>query len=211
MKEYHFNIEEALKFGWQKTKKHFWLVFFVMIFSLFSSTVLEMVSRAFEQNGNFWGHFFFSFFAWVFNAIVNIGIIHMALMLVEEKSVKFKNFFDKSHLFLNYLIGTLFYFVIVVFGLVLLIVPGIIFAIRFQFYKFLIIDKELNPLEALSESWMMTRGQSWHLVKVFFAIIGLNLLGVLALGVGLFITVPMTFFAYALIYSKLAKINFADK
>ena len=207
MTTFHIDIEKAFRFGWEKTKKHFWLILSVMVFSFVVSSIFEALSFSYKNSGYYFGRFIFSFFGWVFNALVNIGIIHMSLMLINDRAIKFKNFFDKSYLFLNYIIGTVLYFAAIAVGLILLIVPGIIFMIRFQFYRFLIIEKEMNPLEAFSKSWDMTRGQSLGLIKIFLAIIGLNILGALALGVGLFVTVPVSLIAYAFVYNKLVQVD----
>lgn len=211
MTTFHINIEKAFRFGWERTKKHFWLIFSVMVFSFLVSSILEALSSSYKNDNYSFLHFIFSFLGWIFNALVNIGIVHMSLSLVNDKTIKFKDFFDKSYLFLNYIIGTLLYFSAIFIGLILLIVPGIIFMVRLQFYKFFIVEKEMNPLEAFSKSWEMTKGQSLGLIKIFFAIIGLNILGALALGVGLFVTVPVSLIAYAFVYNKLSDSSFKEQ
>jgi uncharacterized membrane protein len=47
---------------------------------------------------------------------------------------------------------------------VLLIVPGIIFGLMFMFSTFLVIDRELGPIEALKESNHITHGHKWRLL-----------------------------------------------
>jgi uncharacterized membrane protein len=66
-----------------------------------------------------------------------------------------------------------------------------------------VIDKNLEPVEAVKTSWRMTKGNVWNLF--FFGILlGLiNILGFLCLIVGLFITVPLSMLATAFVYRKL--------
>ena len=75
--------------------------------------------------------------------------------------------------------------------------------IRFQFYQYLIIEKKSGPIQALKTSWRMTRGSAWNLFILWLIIIIINLAGALALGIGLFFTVPTTMVAMAYVYKKL--------
>jgi len=70
--------------------------------------------------------------------------------------------------------------VIVVIGIIMLIVPGIIFACRLAFVPYLVIDKKMEAMEALKTSWEMTRGHGW---KIFF----IGLLGFLIIIAGLIV------------------------
>ncbi|MEA3324508.1 MAG: hypothetical protein U9Q37_05135 [Euryarchaeota archaeon] len=61
------------------------------------------------------------------------------------------------------MIGLILYGFIVVGGLILLTIPGIIWAIKFQFFDYLIVDKGLGPIDALEKSSEITRGVKWDL------------------------------------------------
>jgi len=90
--------------------------------------------------------------------------------------------------------------VIVGMGIVMLIVPGIIFACRLAFVPFLVVDKEMDVMDALRVSWDMTRGYGWQIFFMgflaFFIVIG----GLICLGVGVFISVMWISAAFAAIY-----------
>ena len=60
------------------------------------------------------------------------------------------------------------------------------------------------PSSAMKESWRITKGHKWQLVLLFLALLGINLLGILALVVGIFVTVPITMLAFAHAYRTLA-------
>jgi uncharacterized membrane protein len=92
---------------------------------------------------------------------------------------------------------------VVAFGLVLLIVPGIILAIKYVFYDYLIIDKELGPLEALRESSRITGGVKWQLFIFMLLVFLINFAGILFFGVGLLLTIPATTIATAYVYRRL--------
>lgn len=87
----------------------------------------------------------------------------------------------------------------------IMMIPILIFGIRLQFYSYFIIDKEYGPIEALKQSWTATKGNYWRLVLLSLATVGLNLLGALALLIGLLWTIPTTSIATASVYKKLSK------
>ncbi len=90
--------------------------------------------------------------------------------------------------------------VIVGLGIVMLIVPGIIFACRLAFVPFLVVDREMDVMDALRVSWDMTRGYGWQIFFMgflaFFIVIG----GLICLGVGVFISIMWISAAFAAIY-----------
>lgn len=88
-------------------------------------------------------------------------------------------------------------------GFLALIVPGIILAMGLAFVPYLVVDRGLGPIEAIKESWRITKGHKWQLLLLFLALLGINLLGILALIIGIFVTVPITMLAFAHAYRTL--------
>jgi uncharacterized membrane protein len=89
-------------------------------------------------------------------------------------------------------------------GFLLLIVPGIIFALMFMFTTFIVIDRELGPIEAMKESNRIARGYKWNLLGFILVLVLINLLGVLALVVGLLVSIPVSSLAFAYAYRLLS-------
>ncbi|MEI6316451.1 MAG: DUF975 family protein [bacterium] len=104
------------------------------------------------------------------------------------------------------------YFVVAIFlvglsivgGMILLIIPGIIFAIRLAFVKFIMVEKEMKPMEALRESKRITKGYRWKLFWFFLVVLFINILGLICLFVGLLYTAPLTALATVIVYKKLS-------
>jgi uncharacterized membrane protein len=71
-------------------------------------------------------------------------------------------------------------YVIVIFGVLLFIIPGIIAMLAFMFAPYLVIEKGLGPIEALKESARMTYGNRWRLLALQGGLGLVTLLGVLA-------------------------------
>ena len=66
----------------------------------------------------------------------------------------------------NFVVG-----LIVGLGIVMLIVPGIIFACRLAFVPFLVVDREMDVMDALRVSWDMTRGHGWQIFFMGFMVV----------------------------------------
>lgn len=94
--------------------------------------------------------------------------------------------------------------IVIFFGLLLLIVPGIIAALGFGMVPFTVVDRGAGPIDALKQSWRLTKGNKGQLALLGLALIGLNLLGVLALVVGLLVTVPVTWLTLTHVYRTLS-------
>lgn len=90
--------------------------------------------------------------------------------------------------------------VIVGLGIVMLIVPGIIFACRLAFVPYLVVDREMDVMDALRVSWDMTRGYGWQIFLMGFLAIFIVIGGLILLFVGVFISMMWISAAFAAIY-----------
>ena len=88
-------------------------------------------------------------------------------------------------------------------GFVLLIVPGVIFALMFMFTTFIVIERELGPINAMNESNRLTRGHKWQLFGLVLLLVLINLLGVLAFIVGILVSIPVSTLAFVHAYRML--------
>jgi uncharacterized membrane protein len=92
-------------------------------------------------------------------------------------------------------------------GLILLIIPGIFWAVRFSFSPIVVIDTKLGPVASMKESWAITKGQFWKILG-FWVVIGLfNLAGLIVFGIGLLVTVPVSTLASIYVYRELSRIK----
>ena len=100
----------------------------------------------------------------------------------------------------NAVIANIVVSVIVALGIVMLVVPGIIFACRLAFVPYLVVDRRMDVMEALRVSWDMTRGYGWQIffigILAFFIVIA----GLILLLVGVFISVMWICTAFAVMY-----------
>ena len=141
---------------------------------------------------------------WIIQTIIGLGIIKISLEFVDKQKAKFSDLYNQYPLFFRYFFAEGLSVLIVFFGILLLIIPGIIFAIKLKFVGYLVIDKGVSPIEAIKQSWNITKGQIWNLLLLTLLQIGINILGTLALFVGLLWTIPTNSIANAYVYRKLS-------
>lgn len=141
----------------------------------------------------------------IIQMIVSIGLTKIAIKFASNQKGEIKDLYNHYPLFFKYLAGSILTGIITVIGFILLIIPGIIFSLKLQFVSYLIIDKGMGPIEAIKRSWAMTKGNVWNLFLLSLITTGLNILGALALLIGLLWTIPTTSIATAYVYKKLSQ------
>ena len=100
----------------------------------------------------------------------------------------------------NIIIANVVVGIIVGLGIVMLIVPGIIFACRLAFVPYLVVDREMDVMDALRVSWDMTRGYCGQIFLMGLLAIPVVLLGLLCIGVGVIVSVMWISTAFAVMY-----------
>jgi uncharacterized membrane protein len=202
-----FSTGSALRFGWETFKKRPW--FFVGstvvillasgLIDVFTSAIDALVGGSTEEPS-------------VVGTVINIGLgtlLGMGATAFYLAAQDNPETVDLSLLwhprpFWKYLGASILFALAFVAGLVLLIVPGIIFALMFMFTTFIVIDRELGPIEAMKESHRITYGHKWTLLGFALMLVLINLLGLIALVVGLLVSIPVSSLAFAHAYRQLA-------
>ena len=93
-------------------------------------------------------------------------------------------------------------------GMVLLVVPGIIIAIRFMLSSYVFIDENLGLVESAKRSLELTRGHGWDLFLVGLVLfISSILASIITLGLASFIFMPAQILIGAVIYERLRNVS----
>ncbi len=129
-----------------------------------------------------------------------LGATRVGLKIVSGKAFTVGMVFSGGKWFLNGLGGHILYYLIVIAGLVLLIVPGIYFALRLSAYQSAIVDRNLGPVEALKYSWSLGTSNVLALFVMALFTFGIYIAGCLALIVGLLFAYPLVFLMWTVAY-----------
>ena len=124
---------------------------------------------------------------------VMASYFHMAQLASRGQQIEISDFFrgfDKagSLIKLNLLI-----FLIILLGLMMLIIPGIYFAVSYVFSHLFIWFYDKDPSEAIRLSRKTVSGNFGQILLLFLILAGINLLGLMALGLGILLTMPFSF------------------
>lgn len=143
------------------------------------------------------------FVYWPMEFWVQAGMLLIAVKLAASKKVWFQDLFPPLNRTLKYMAGYLMVGVVSCLGLLLFIVPGIVWGIKFQFVPYLMADKLLPLSEAFGVSAKMTDGLKWKLFRYAINCCGVILLGLVAFCIGLWWAVIVVQIATAYVYRAL--------
>jgi membrane-anchored glycerophosphoryl diester phosphodiesterase (GDPDase) len=197
-------VGECIRFGWETFKKRPWMLIGAFVVAMLVSGISSALLDPGEGAPLTATTVVMGLVSGIIGLMVEIGLVTFSLRAHDAvESVGVKDLWNPKP-FIWYLLGQIVVGVIVLVGLVLLIIPGVIAALGLMFSSYLIVDKGRGPIEALKESWAMTKGHKWELLLLTATLLGLNILGLLALVVGLLVTVPVSMLAVVHAYRKLS-------
>ncbi|MEW6572492.1 MAG: hypothetical protein AB1374_02505 [Bacillota bacterium] len=198
-----FSIGEAIEFGWKTMKSNLGFFVALLIIVAIIEMVPEVISEITRENLPAVA-LLADLLSFVVQMVIGMGVIKIALRFCDGEKAGFADLFSCLSLFFRYLFAGILYCLIVLAGTILLVVPGIIWGIQYQFFSYFIIDKKTGVIESLKRSSAITKGSRWNLFLFGLLLALINILGMLALLIGLFATVPTTMVANAYVYRKLA-------
>ncbi len=102
--------------------------------------------------------------------------------------------------YLHIVLANLLVVALVVIGFFALIIPGIIIACRLVFVSYIVMDKKLDPIEAVELSWRLTRGHGWTIFLMGFVSIFILLFGLILMIVGIFPAIMWISSSFASLY-----------
>jgi|GEM_PF-2061429 len=98
-----------------------------------------------------------------------------------------------------YLVGAMLVILIMIYTLLYY------YMMRSSFAVMILLEEKTTILDALYKSWDLTEGHVSFIIKMVFAVVGLYLLGVLCLGVGVFVAMPVSALMYVHLYKILSQ------
>lgn len=212
-----FSIREAIRFGWAEFKKHSW-VYIAM-------TIVTMIISA-MSSARYIGIIF-----WLGSIIAQMGFLKISLNVVDGKKPEIEDLFTSWKYFIKYAVTYMLLGAVILIPALILVlvfgvsyfaggftdqlgwpiaVAGIVFIIfafwvtlRYMFVPYLIMDDKAKIMESFKMSSKITKGNKAKLLLFIIALVGVNLLGILALVVGLLVSTTVTRLASAYVYRKL--------
>jgi uncharacterized membrane protein len=199
-----FSIEESLRKGWELTRSNFGMWLAVGVIFALINLVPELFNDDASNDFQYTSILLNLIFS-VISTLLGIGLTKIALLLLDGKKAEVMDLFRYPQYLVQTIIGAIIYMVMVFIGLIFLVIPGIYVALKYQFFSEIIIDKNVSALEALQQSGEITKGNLLNLFIAGIVLAVVFILGIIALGIGLFVTFPVVTLAYTYIYRQLMK------
>ncbi|MEL6457775.1 MAG: hypothetical protein AAFX46_11135 [Cyanobacteria bacterium J06636_27] len=188
--DFSVNIGQYFSRGWEIFKQYplgfigyLITVFLISIFLTFLPILIEQLQGIATIAS--WANV-------VLNPIFYAGFDIVALQIAKNRPIDFSDFFRGFNQFLQIFLVHLISNILIVIGCWLLIIPGIYLAVAYQFSSLFVIEKKLSFWSALEASRKLITKQWFSFLLFGIALFLLNVAGVLALGIGMFVTFPLT-------------------
>jgi uncharacterized membrane protein len=193
----------AIKVGWSTFKERPWtsigLVLLMQVITIAVVAITETSSGEVYMIG--------AIFNQLLSAFTGMLLLVLFLHMYDKKELGFKKALTSWKMFFNYIVANILMTIAILVGLILLIIPGVIIMFKLMFVPQLVVDRNMGPIEAIKKSWEMTKGQMSYMVSVTLLIIGVLILGMLALVIGLLVAVPVSMYAGIHAYRTVLKAN----
>jgi uncharacterized membrane protein len=133
------------------------------------------------------------------------GYTRYALNIARGQPYSLSDIFGGDRMYVNILIVRFLTTLAIGLGMMFCIIPGIIAALGFSQATFLVVDKKMEPIDALKESWRLASPNFANLFLWALLGIGITLLGVMACCIGVYVAIPVLVIGNAFIYLKLTR------
>jgi hypothetical protein len=196
------SISQAVNFAWPALKKRFGLFTAVLLTIFAAWAALEIIVIAGQRFGILlWVAAHLAFL--IFFAGIEVGVLQISLALYEGRDPTFADAFTRMALGPKFLASQTLYLLVVAVGLVFLVVPGVYLGVRYGLFGFRMAAGETSLIRSFHQSAILTRGTETYLSAIFVALLILNALGASLLGLGLFITAPLSVLVMTAVYRQL--------
>lgn len=196
-----FSVGDAISYGWNA----FWQNIGPMVLiTLVIFVVQFLVNIVGSGTDSVIARLVLELLGLVVGIILAMGLIRASLAVCEGRKPEV-SMLTETDGFFNYLVASILFGIGMFIGLVLCIVPGIIFAVVFMYFGYAIVQQpELGAVDALKRSADITRGYRWQLFGLSLLLILINFVGLLACGVGLLFTYGISAITIAYAYKTLS-------
>ncbi len=200
---HRFDIETSYRYGWSTFTRFPGLLLGVHVLGILLPLVVCVLLEV-ALNDSFVAELLAMLVVWFVELAALLGMARVALRLRDADSASLDDFTGAVSGVPTAYLASVLWSIVVCVGLVLFFVPGVWIAVRLQFWPIVIAEGERNPVEAMRRSLAITRGHFWRLLGFGVLAQIVMLLGLLALGVGVFVACPVVTQAWADVYRRLA-------
>ncbi len=197
---FKFKIWDHIEKAWPIYKKNFGVLFLL-------SAVTVIISSMSTQD-----HWVTGILYYLVVSLLTFIWIKYSLSLVDANP---HDFFTKKTLptlkqYWNLAKTIILVFVIIFFGLIFLIIPGLYISGRLIFAVYLSVEKKQGARKSISDSWEMTKENGWKLFWKSLIIALFMVIGFIFFGVGALVTYPIGYLVLSMMYRDFHKFKSSE-
>ena len=132
-----------------------------------------------------------------------MGNFIVSAKLLHGQTPEFRDFFTGFQYFLPLLLLSLVAGVFIAIGTMLLVIPGLYLIVAYMFASYLVVDRRLDFWPAMELSRRTVNPRWFGYFAFALLVVLLNLAGAVALGVGLLVTIPLSFCTVTAAYADI--------
>ena len=201
--------------GWNVLKNNFLLLLLIVIVS----GVIEVPMGYDKMN---WGND--DSFNFGLSSLKILGFIYYILVVTpfsygadwiflkaaRKEKPQFEEILSGFKKFLFVILSHLLVIGIVGIGFVLLILPGIYMICKLAFVPYLIMDKKIDPVQAVKLSYYLTKGYFWTIFGMGILSFFILILGLICMIVGVFASIIWINSAFAILYKAVEELHLEE-
>lgn len=195
--------------GWRQMWKYFLELLAISIISFIISIPAFSLTYAREMEG--YTAFHLAMFGLVYTIFIQwpieYGVSFVSLKAARGDRLDVANMFDVFKNYLNSILANILVAFIVSIGMIFLIIPGIIFACKLAFVPYLVVDRKMDAIPAIKESWRMTTHHTMTVFLIGFLAIFVAIAGFICFLVGIIIAVIWIRLAFASLYYSVSAMD----
>jgi uncharacterized membrane protein len=201
------SVGDAIRYGWDRFKVNAW----TWIGAVVIAAIIQGVLNAFFGNRSafrvdtfgqsLWtvGWIIGSIVTVVVGYLINAAFVRGALYEVDGQRPSLGSFFRFTNV-VNVILAGILVGVVTAVGLILFVIPGLIVGFLSWWTLQFVIDRHESAIEGFRSSFRAISSQAGRVFLLALALIGINILGAIPLGLGLLITVPVSTIASTYAY-----------
>jgi len=196
------NIGDAVNYGWNAYWKNVGPMVVIALVIVGINIVFSAIGGA---SGSVVLQVILNLIGWLLGLFLALGWFRVALEITRGIRPEVGDLF-KFEGYGPYIVASIVFGIGFFLGLVLCVIPGIIFAVVFGFYGFVAAERgnEVAPMDTLRRAAEISRGHRWQLFGLAIVLALINLVGLLACVVGLIFTSGITIIAWAYTYRRIS-------
>ena len=203
--EYDFTIKEVLSEAWKLTDAILIYTIIAVVLSVILSFIFD--SKMYYESGQLLKGILSdqaqSLLSLPILAPLMTGIVMLSIKRASHKTMAVLSIFDYYIYVWPLVFASVLINMIVTFGFLMLIIPGIYLSITFVFTIPIMIDKQLGIIDAMKTSFRVVSKRWFKFFGIYILLGFFSLLCIFTLGIGLIWILPFSFITNAVLYRRI--------